>query len=218
MADAVFQVGVDLAEGLGVAVALEDGIVAEAALAARGPDDAAVDVPLKGLHMAVGPGERKRAGEMRGIGRGAFRHFLVHAPHGLGEVLVFAAPARGIDAGRAAQCIDHEAAVVGERGLSRCAGGGERLQLRIAAKAVLGLLGFGEAEVARRDRLDAIFAEQRGDLAHLAGIVAGDDERAGLELAVVGSHDVSGSPSAARRRSGRSPCARGGACEGAVPR
>ena len=47
---------------------------------------------------------------------------------------------------------------------------------RILGEAVAGLLGLRQPELACGHRLDAVRREQIGDLAHLAFIVAGDDE------------------------------------------
>src|SRR5512143_3950443 len=64
MADGMLADGIHLAEGLAAALGQEDRVVAEAALAARRPDEAPVDMALEALDMAVGPGERERADEM----------------------------------------------------------------------------------------------------------------------------------------------------------
>src|SRR3546814_3238888 len=60
---------VHLAEADVVAMRLEDRIIAETPVPARRPDDGAVDAALERLHMAVGPGEGKRADEMRAVAR-----------------------------------------------------------------------------------------------------------------------------------------------------
>src|SRR3546814_6919427 len=73
VADRVFGVGIHLAEGLVAAIGQEDGIVAEPLVAARRPDERAVDPAFEPFDMAVGPGERERADEMRvaaGVGAG----------------------------------------------------------------------------------------------------------------------------------------------------
>src|SRR3546814_20501373 len=64
-ADRVFGVGIHLAEGLVAAIGQEDGIVAEPLVAARRPDERAVDPAFEPFDMAVGPGERERADDMR---------------------------------------------------------------------------------------------------------------------------------------------------------
>src|SRR3546814_13833623 len=72
-ADRVFGVGIHLAEGLVAAIGQEDGIVAEPLVAARRPDERAVDPAFEPFDMADGPGERERADEMRvaaGVGAG----------------------------------------------------------------------------------------------------------------------------------------------------
>ena len=103
--------------------------------------------------------------------------------HGEAEILGLARPARGKDAGLAAQRLDAQSAVVGERGQAGQIGGGARLQLGIGDEGGAGLLGLGQVELGGRDRFDAVGAEQIADLADLARIVAGDDQLAGGELA-----------------------------------
>src|SRR3546814_13631978 len=65
VADGVLRRGVELAEGRVMAVRPEHRVVAEAAFAARRPDEGAVHRPLEGLDMPVRPGARQGAGEMR---------------------------------------------------------------------------------------------------------------------------------------------------------
>src|SRR3546814_7379322 len=79
------------------------GIVAEPLVAARRPDERAVDPAFEPFDMAVGPGERERADEMRvaaGVGAGVAQpgfdaaHRFVEIAPGLGF-----GPARREDAG-----------------------------------------------------------------------------------------------------------------------
>src|SRR3546814_19883264 len=65
VADGVLRRGVELAEGRVMAVRPEHRVVAEAAFAARRPDEGAVHRALEGLDMPVRPGERPGAGELR---------------------------------------------------------------------------------------------------------------------------------------------------------
>src|SRR3546814_20590277 len=76
-----------------------------------------------------------------------------------------------------------EAAVVGEGWEAREVRRQPRLQFRIVDERVAGFVGFGKVKVGGRDRLYAVGTEQVGDLSYLAGIVAGDDELAGLGAA-----------------------------------
>ena len=52
------------------------------------------------------------------------------------------------------------------------------LERSIGLEGFAGLLGLGEAELGGAERLDPVRREQRGDLDHLAGVVAGDDQLA----------------------------------------
>ena len=85
-------------------------------------------------------------------------------------------PARRMDAWLAAKRLDLKPGIVGERRQARGSRRGVRLQSGILDEALAGLLRLRQPELARRHRLDAEWREQIGDLAHLAFIVAGDDE------------------------------------------
>src|SRR4051812_27628307 len=77
MADRMLQSGTDLSEGLIVADRHEHRVIAEAPVAARGPDQYTIDAAIEGLGLAVvRPRDRQRAGEVcrwGGIGLGCFR-------------------------------------------------------------------------------------------------------------------------------------------------
>ena len=110
--------------------------------------------------------------------RAAFCEQAFDPRHRPGKILAFAGPARGEDPGRAVERVDGDARIVGEsrqlRGLCR----GDRLDLRVGGKAVAGLVGLAEAEIAGRDRLDAVRRQQFPHLGKLAGIVGRDHELA----------------------------------------
>ena len=100
-----FSQRLHLAEGLLMPDRHEHRIVAEALVAARRPDQRAVDPALEGFDLAVvGPGDRQRAGEMR-VGRGVGLRRLDLAPHPLHRAhpvavaILVLGPARGEDAG-----------------------------------------------------------------------------------------------------------------------
>ena len=69
-----------------------------------------------------------------------------------------------------------QAGIIGQRGMMAGIGGGARLELGIGGEGRAGLFRLGQSQLARADRLDAVRAEQRLDLAHLARIVAGDHQ------------------------------------------
>ena len=107
-----------LAEGAGVAAGQEHGIVAETFLAARRPDEDAVDLGLEFLDVSVGPGEAQRADELRLASaarkRAALAQLVFHRLHGAAEVLVGPRPARRIDAGITIERIDGQPGIVRE--------------------------------------------------------------------------------------------------------
>src|SRR5260221_14137907 len=91
----------------------EHGIIAKTTLAARRPDERAVDLAFEILDMAVGPGNRQHADEMRAPPvrqSGALcRKLLFDIAHGKGEILGRSCPAGRIDAGIAVERIDADA-------------------------------------------------------------------------------------------------------------
>src|SRR5207245_2661756 len=109
-----------LAEGAGMAGGQKHRIVAETLLAARRPDERAVDGALEFLDVFVGPGEAERADEMRRAlaarTRAALAQLVFHDLHGPPKVFLRARPARRIDAGIAAERIDRQPGIVGKGG------------------------------------------------------------------------------------------------------
>ena len=166
---AVLLVGRHLAEGARMAVGQEHRVVAEAGGSARRPYQRAFDGAFELLEMAVRPGDAERGDELRlaqrrAVGAMVLQHGFDRL-HGAGEILVLAGPARGMDAGRAAERIDRQPGIVGKR---RQAGRACRrlcLDAGIVAKARAGFLRLAQAELAGGDRVDAVGREQ---LAHLA--------------------------------------------------
>src|SRR4051812_39021871 len=96
VADAVLLVRLDLAEGEGPALGDEHRVVAEAAVAARRPDQVPVDLAAEGLGVSVGPGERERRDEMGAPVRLALQ-LRLDAGHRDREILGRPRPARRID-------------------------------------------------------------------------------------------------------------------------
>src|SRR5690242_10615144 len=99
--DLMLGVGVHFTKGLAPALGQEHRIIAEAALAARRPDESAMHLAAEILDMAVRPGDREHAHEMRlaCIGRCCAPSFelLLDIAHGKGEVLGWSGPACRID-------------------------------------------------------------------------------------------------------------------------
>src|SRR5208283_4502718 len=92
------------------------------------------------------------------------------AGHRGGEVLGPARPARRIDPGLAAERLDAEARIVGERGLAGRPRRGLRLDRGVVAKGLSRLLRLDEVQFRGADRLDAVGRKQLPDLAELAGV------------------------------------------------
>src|SRR5262249_28980455 len=155
---AVLLLARHLAEGAWVPVRQKHRIVAETLVAAWRPYQHTVDAALEGLNMTVRPGDAERRDEVRGTRRGRRRaealQLLLDVAHGAAEILVGAGPARRMDARRAAERIDHEAGIVGERRELRGFRGRRGLDQRVFREGRAGLLGLGEAELAGGDRGD----------------------------------------------------------------
>ena len=115
---------------------------------------------------------------LRGLLGAALLQQALDPRHRRVEILGRPGPARRENSGRAVERVDDEAGIVGEgrqlRGLRRR----DRLDPRIGDKTVAGLLGLGEAELAGRDRLDAMRRKQFPHLGELAGIMGRDHELA----------------------------------------
>src|SRR5665213_607895 len=88
-----------------------------------------------------------------------------------------------MNAGVAAERIDHQTGVVGKGRLAGGFGGGHRFDARIGGESFSGFLGLGKPKFAGRLRLNAEGREQFAHFSQLAGIVRGDDDRAGEFLA-----------------------------------
>src|SRR5690606_26095146 len=101
VAHPVFRRRRHLAEGHDVAIGLEYGIVAEAVLSARRPDDGAVGLALEALAMAVGRAQRQGADEMTAsllrLARAGIGQLAIEPFHGKAEIAGDAGPACGVD-------------------------------------------------------------------------------------------------------------------------
>ena len=101
------------AEGGGESVRQEQRIIAETGVAARRPDDVAIDAAFEFLDVPVRPGETQSRDEMRAalIGRycAAFDQQRLDAIHRKAKVLVRSGPARRMNARLAIEGLDHQA-------------------------------------------------------------------------------------------------------------
>ena len=179
--NAVLFLRTHLAEGALMAVRAEDGIVAEPSRPTRRKDEGSVHPALEGFHRAVRPGERQHADESRPprLRRAPRFKFALDAGHRGAKILALARPSRRIDPGRALERLDAKPGIVGERNHARRARRRFRFQDSVVAEGRPRLLGLIETERARAERLDAVRGEQFLDLAQLAGVMGGDDERSG---------------------------------------
>ena len=108
----------------------------------------ALDLAAEGVAGAVGPGEAEHGDEagrarVSGVVRAGRLEAVLDALHGGGEILVRPGPARRIDAGIAAQRIDAEAGIVGERRQAGGDGRGDRLERGVVLEGRAGLLRLG---------------------------------------------------------------------------
>ena len=95
------------------AVGDEDGIIAEAMIAARRKGERAMHFAFEHPALARGQRDAKSADEFRGAGAEPFvAQLVMDAGHGDAEVLGRSRPARRIDSRRAAQRIDAKTGIV----------------------------------------------------------------------------------------------------------
>ncbi len=179
MREPILQLGLHLAEGLIIAVRHEDRIIAEAAGAARRPDERAEDLAFEDAwRRAVWRGERERAGEIgASVGsrpspraRGARAPWRDRNPCSVRPSAPSGCPARrraprprGLNRRRARSCLTLFAAA-------------SALIAAFSAKLAPVSSGSGRPRLARRDAFDAERREQLGELSHLALVVARDDD------------------------------------------
>src|SRR5262249_30286290 len=103
--------------------------------------------------------------------------------HRHAEIAAGSGPARRIDAGRAAERGDDQSGIVGESRQLRDRRCGMDLERRVRLEGRAGFLGFGETKLGSADNIAAVRCKQRGDLDHLAVVVAGDYQPAAREPA-----------------------------------
>ena len=106
---------------------------------------------------------------------------VLDAGHGGGKILGGASPAGGEQAGRAVEGLDAEAGIVGEGRQPGCLGGRMGLEGGVLGEHGAGLVRLGQAELSRRDGLDAVLRQQLAHLAQLARIMRRGDNLAGQE-------------------------------------
>src|SRR5665811_711016 len=89
--------------------------------------------------MAVRPGQTKCCDEMRaallGVARAALDQQCLYAVHGEAEILVRSGPARRMNAGLAAQRVDHQAGIIRESGAVGCLGRSHCLDARVGGES-----------------------------------------------------------------------------------
>src|SRR5258707_6091801 len=120
---AVFLHTCHLAERDMIAIRKKNRIVTKSLVAARRPNQRAVDSALKLLDVAVRPGDAQCRHEVRGAGLWrygtAIAQLLVDLLHSRPKVLVRACPSGRMDAGRTAQRIDRKAGII-RKGRQAC--------------------------------------------------------------------------------------------------
>ena len=163
----------------GRAVRQEHWIIAEALVAARRPDQRAVDLGLEVLDMAIRPGDAQRGDEMRLALRSARAR---RAARNLSSTVCMACrkslsgPAQRAEwmpgAPPSASTASPESSA--NAGRPDAVAAAARLDARVGAKARAGLLRLGKAKLARRHGLDAVGRQQ---LAHFARACPGCGSR-----------------------------------------
>jgi hypothetical protein len=156
----------------------EDGIVPKPPTPSRRGRDPAFASPLEDLRGTVGDryGHR-RAVPRRAPLRGDIREQVQDAGVTLGVGRRGAEESRRVDAGRAAERIDFDPGVVGERGQAGRGRGGDGLRRRVFRVGGSDLRRGADArEVVKRDPRDAQVRVDRRDLAGLPGVPSRQDD------------------------------------------
>ena len=140
-----------LAKGAGVTVRQKHRVVAKTFGAAGRPHQRAVNNGLEFLDVTVRPGDAERTYEMRPAfvlrPCPAFAQLVLHHLHGAAKVPVGAGPARGMNTGRAAERVDGQPGIIGERRQARAQRSGACLEARVFKKSFSGLLGLREVKL-----------------------------------------------------------------------
>ena len=178
--DRILRFGLHLAEGERLAVGDEDRIIAETVVPARRPDDVTVNLALEKLRLAVGPGQAQHGDEVRPSGLALpcmpRRHLLMHALHGNSEVPLRAGPVGRMHARRPIERVDLYPRLSASAGNPEPFAANSALICAFPSNVGSGSSGYGKAERARGDGIEAIRRDELIDLPHLAGVVARDDE------------------------------------------
>ena len=103
--------------------------------------------------MATDSTQTKPGREIRQRG---VAEFLFHPRHGDAEILGRAGPAGGVNSRIAAQGIHPQAGIIGQRRMLAGIGGAAGFQFGIGDKGGSGLFGFGQSQIRRTERLDAM--------------------------------------------------------------
>ncbi len=179
MAHRVLGGGADLAEGHPERRVVEDGVVAEAAVAPRGFQDEALHRALDGGLAAVRSGDRDHRAVAGGPPRR--RHagqFLQHHRVTLGVGQAFAPVPRRQHPGSAPEGVHLDARVVGQRHVAGGASDGAGLAQGVVGVGYLALGGQHHVRI-RGEILDAVgnAREERGQLPTLRPVARGEDQQ-----------------------------------------
>ena len=166
-----------------MAVGQEHRIVTKALIAARRPNQRAVDAALEFLDVTIGPGHAQRGDEMRLAAlrrrRAALAEFFLDRRHGPGKIPLGPGPARRMDTRRAVERIDHQARIVGKGGQAGRLGRRFRLDMRVIAKRHSEFFRLRETKFTSRCGVDAVGCKEAAHLGKFSAIMRGDDETAG---------------------------------------
>lgn len=180
VADRVLLLGGEFGAGPGVALRLEDGVVAEAVGAGGGVAQGAPQLALDDALRAVRQGERRRAGEVGApVFLGDVRELGEEQVQVRAVVPVPSRPAGGEDAGGAVQDVHTEAGVVGDGGQAGGLGQGVRFEEGVLGEGDAGFLDVGDVRIGlRADEVvgDTCVGEDRLQLGDLSGVAGGEDQ------------------------------------------
>ncbi len=215
MAERVLGRSIELGDGLAELGKKEQRVVAEAGRAARRVEHLTVPAADRDQGLRIVGGAQRDQGADEACAPVVDVAQAIDQERVVGGVLdapvVFAVvdrarhrrELRGRDARRAAERVDAQARVVGDRRATGRPRRMARLGERVLEERRVRLVGFADRELALGDELDPERREQRGELGELSRVVRREDQSHAGDVTPTRSAASRRAPSAARRRARR---------------